>query len=51
MYIDYFKEIDLADSYVLTRFKTMHVYNANKKKCTLKTIRELIRDVKDDFNV
>jgi hypothetical protein len=33
----------------MTGFKTIHIYNANKKKWTLKTVRELIRDVKADF--
>ncbi len=49
VYVDNFSEVDLADTYGLTEFKMMHIYNANMKKWTLKTIRELIRDVKDDF--
>jgi len=49
VYVDSLNEIDLADTYGITGFKTMHVYNANKKRWTLKTIRKFIKDVKDDF--
>ena len=49
VYVDNLIDIDMADTYGLTGFQTMHIYNAREKKWTQRAIKKLLREIKEDF--